>query len=211
MKEPLPVLILTLSKHLNCWQIFTCAFGHHLNGLWTLSSVWKMKISLHKSCKWPGSGKALAPGSSHKSSLWSIPSLHWYHTCCPPCGSLFTPFFFTNPMFPWLALLLSYWFKSGMIWWLLDSRLTRNCCWSLPTSWFNIVSKVEQPLPQNTCLFQPKMLMQTQPEGHWGEHPLPCSSPGIPVPTPVSLVLQGNSPLNLCCGLFKWIPLGCEQ
>lgn len=84
MKVPLMLLILTLSKHLNCWQIFTCSFGHYLNGSRTLVSVWKVKISRHKSCKWPGNGKALASGLSYKSSLAGtdpIPALHLADHC----------------------------------------------------------------------------------------------------------------------------------
>lgn len=210
MKVPLMLLILTLSKHLNCWQIFTCSFGHYLNGSWTLVSVWKVKISCHKSCKWPGNGKALASGLSCKSSLWSKPSWHWSHTGSPPCRSLFIPFSSQTPCF------LGYFpFSSSdsslvKIWWLLVSRWTRNCCWSLLASWFSFIPQVKQPLLQNTFLLQPKMLIKTEPAGHWAECPHPCSSSVILVPTPVSFVFQSNSLLNLNHWVLKWIPLVCE-
>lgn len=210
MKAPLMLLILTLSKHLNCWQIFTCSFGHYLNGSWTLVSVWKIKISCRKSCKWPGNGKALASGLSYKSSLWNKPSWHWSHTCSPPCRPLFIPFSSQTPMFPSTSpslLAIQVWLRFGGYWSLGGLEIAAGPCWH-PGSVLS--PRCSSHFPKTPSCSNPKMLIKTQPAGHWAECPHPCSSSVIPVPTPVSLVFQRNSPLNLSHWVVKWIPLVCE-
>lgn len=57
-----------------------------------------MKISCPKSCKWPGNGKPLAAGSTHKPSLRNKTSLHWDHT---NLQITVLTLFFTSPRYPW--------------------------------------------------------------------------------------------------------------
>lgn len=145
-----------------------------------------MKISCHKSCKWPGNGKPLAAGSPHKSTLWNKISLHCHHTCSPSRTVL--TFFFTRPMHRWVPLLLPR-----------DSSLVKfSGCWARGGLEFAVgpFCLPGSTLPQRWSSHCPKTPFYSKPK-------FSCSPSGIQVPTPVSFVPEAYSPFKLNSCLFN--------